>query len=124
MYDEDVYKEFIGKTLTDACQGDDELTFTCDDGSVYRLYHEQGCCEDVHIEDIDGPLDVLIGSPITWAESVTNSDLPKKEEWDDSYTWTFIKFGTVKGSVTIRFYGTSNGYYSEDADFAKIKEPS
>lgn len=106
-----------GKTLASIERnGDEELIFTLDTGERYRMYHWQDCCESVTIEDICGDLNNLIGSPLVEAEEVTNSS---ETDWG-SETWTFYKLGTAKGFVTIRWYGESNGYYSESVDFERI----
>lgn len=119
--------ELVGKTLVDiqGAQVDgEEIIFTCSDGTKYKMYHEQDCCESVYIEDICGDVDCLLNTPITMAEDISNecADMgPKDPEWhDDSHTWTWYKLATVKGYVTIRWYGESNGYYSESVDFLKL----
>lgn len=68
-----------------------------------------------------GDVNDLIGQKIVLAEVNTNSDKPR-EDYEDSFTWTFYKLATQKGYVDIRWYGTSNGYYSEAVDFVKIKD--
>lgn len=98
----------------------DELWFYTTDGEVYKMFHAQDCCESVWIEDICGDSDDLIGAEILLAEEVTNEDEGPLNEWDESYTWTFYKLATDKGHVTIRWYGTSNGYYSESVDFIRV----
>lgn len=117
----------VGKTIScitmpDEYDCQDMILFECTDGSVYLMYHEQDCCESVEIEDINGDLDNLIGRYLALAEmSCSNEADLKDEDEDASYTWTFYRFGTVKGFVDIRWYGTSNGYYSESVDFVKLK---
>ena len=112
--------ELLGKTLSSIeVTGDDEVIFTTDDGAIYKLYHEQDCCESVVVEEVIGDLADLVGAPILMAEEVSNADAPVLPD-EDSYTWTFYKFATIKGYVTIRWLGTSNGYYSESVDFMKV----
>ena len=111
----------IGMTMrgvSPASKGSEELVFTAEDGTTFRFYHGQDCCENVAIEDICGDLADLIGSPITQAEEVVSEPdaEPKPGEYAESWTWTFYKFATVKGGVTVRWLGESNGYYSESVD--------
>lgn len=117
--------ELLGKTLvsiTGAKEGNDEIIFECSDGSKYRMYHEQDCCETVTIEDICGYINSLIDNPLTMAEDVSNTmDIPIIDKMVYSCTWTLYKFATVRGYVTIRWYGESNGYYSERVDFEKLR---
>ena len=115
----------VGKTLDSVEVNDakDEITFVTTDGETYQMYHDQDCCESVYIEDIVGDMQDLVGSPILLAESSSNSEDPPATEYEpDSYTWTYYKFATIKGYVDIRWYGSSNGYYSESVDFCKTNE--
>lgn len=94
-----------------------ELVFTTNDKRIFKLYHRQECCEDVSIDDIVGNLKHLVGEPILMAEKVSNVEQPPLNKNENSYTWTFYKFATIKGYVTIKWYGTSSGYYSEKVNF-------
>jgi hypothetical protein len=114
--------EFKGKTLVhhNFNADENEITFTFSDGSVYRMYHDQDCCESVTVEEIIGDMDDLIGSPILEAEEATNAD-SEPPQYAESFTWTFYKLGTIKGHVNIRWLGMSNGYYSESVNIARVE---
>lgn len=105
-----ILEEFIGKTFNkvEVSKWKDELSFFIED-KVYKLIHIQECCEEVFIEDICGNLKDLINEPILMAEEYFSTT---KEA-----TYTFYKFATRKGYVTVRWYGTSNGCYSESVSF-------
>lgn len=51
----------------------DRLIFTSEDGQIYEMSHDQNCCEAVSIENIEGSLKDLTGSPITLAKESSNS---------------------------------------------------
>lgn len=95
------------------------LLFEITDFEKYIMFHEQGCCEWVYLNDICGDLEDLIGTPILMAEEVSRK--AEELENEESATWTFYKLATIKGYVTLRWLGVSNGYYSESVDFRELK---
>lgn len=108
----------MGKTVISIIgtnAGDEEFIMECSDGTRIRFFHQQDCCENVSIDQIDGHITHLIGSPIIMAEEV--SEEGPTSEYGDSSTWTFYKFATMNGYVTVKWLGTSNGYYSESVGY-------
>ena len=100
-------------------KGSGKVEFVCKNGSIVIFYHEQDCCESVWLEDSDGLINKTdIFTDCNWCEveEVVAYGNPLDKD-DESCTWTFYKFKTNKGYDTLRWYGTSNGYYSEGVDF-------
>lgn len=113
------FEDLKGKTLIEIIgnKDSDQLYFKTADLQLFEMMHYQDCCESVYIEDIVGDLEDVIGSPILLAEEVSQDG----EEGYGSSTWTFYKLQTIKGAVTIRWFGSSNGYYSESVSFSKYE---
>ena len=103
---------FIGKQFFYIDKEDDEIFFYCNDGKIYQMYHEQDSCESVYIEKVEGDINDLINSDILNVEVFTK---PKKVSYGTS-TLTFYKLKTSKGTVTIKWFGNSNGHHSESVD--------
>lgn len=124
MADTAEFSDLVGRTLTRAERiGDDRIEFDDTNGNKFALWHCQDCCESVEIESITGDLEDLVGTPILLAEEASSDNAPadvKRDYTPESETWTFYKLRTIKGSVDIRWFGESNGYYSEGVDFDQL----
>jgi hypothetical protein len=121
------FESLVGKTLRSvegAKKHSRVITFETTTGEKFEMDHEQDCCESVLVEDVCGEVEDLIGSPIVQAEVSTNrNDNPSGVptlEYQDSFTWTFYRIATAKGQVVLRWYGESNGYYSETVSFKRL----
>lgn len=114
------FESLLGKTLARVEVADDKETvlFATTEGRLFRQWHSQDCCENVQVEDVVGDLTDLIGSPLLLAEE--SSREATSDEAGESGTWTFYKLATINGSVTIRWLGSSNGYYSESVYFDEV----
>lgn len=122
------FADLLGKTLASITGevGGEEINIKCADGSEYKMYHSQDCCESVSIESIVGDLSDLIGHPILKADEATSAETPfgyKHDYEPESQTWTFYKLATIRGYVDIRWFGSSNGYYGEGVNFAQTVTP-
>ncbi len=97
-----------------------DVIFFTEEGN-YVLKHDNDCCESVSLEDFDGDPSDLVGLVLE-AEEVDNVDDPGRleEDRENSYTWTFYKIATAKGHITLRWYGSSNGNYSESVRLRRV----
>ena len=141
-YEEDVYydslsfisggydiDEMLGKTIVKIIINDKNgkefgksstsIKMETSDGTVYS-FHGEDEGSQIYIESVVGDLEDLIGNPLLQAEMVTNKENSSRIRGEGGYTWTFYKFATVKGYVTIRWLGDDwSGYYGEEVAMAK-----
>jgi uncharacterized protein YifE (UPF0438 family) len=134
-----------GKTIESVNIGnaDEQVIFNTTCGKKYIMEHQQDCCESVSLDDVIGDWEDILGTEILAAYESASEDLdearrgvltpdeqfldklattPHEDPEDyESQTWTFYAIRTIKGTVTLRWYGTSNGYYSESVDFWEEK---
>lgn len=100
--------------------GGDTMEFYDANGGGFRFFHKQGCCERVEIVELIGDLSDLVGEPILMAYGWSNALDEDDRYSSNSCTWTFYRFGTIKGAVAVRWLGSSNSNYSEKVDIERF----
>ena len=110
-------ENLVGLTPTSIVAEEDEITLNFEGGASIRFYHEQNCCENVWVEDVNGDWDDLLNTTLLVIDERVSYDAPNDSEEIDSDSWTFYTFRSIKGSVDVRWHGSSNGYYSTSVDW-------
>lgn len=116
-----VLKGLVLESFEEA-RGPDEIRIQAS-GKKFRMFHDQDCCETVDIESIhfvpESGKAKMIGETILDAVEYTMLD-KRSDEGEGTYTYYTLRTDSV--TITIRWWGTSNGYYSEEADFCRVLE--
>lgn len=110
--------DIVGMRVASVFHDNEELIFNLMNGDKIRLYHAQDCCESVELIDADYYADDFTNCTIIHAEESTdenNTDYGHE-------TWTFYRIRSNKGFMFLRWWGESNGYYSEAIDIEYIKK--
>lgn len=107
----------IDKVIKD--EADEWVALVLDTGETYVAFHEQDCCEHVWVTDY-GDIESAVGEYLMQLESVSNEGGEELPDDQGSHTWTFVNVRTDKDTYQLRFYGTSNGCYSEDAQWYRL----
>ena len=110
------FSDLSGQTIVNiqGDKGDEFAVLTLADGRQMGMAHIQDCCESVTLESIRGDIEMVVGHEIEYAAETSGSAEPALSFLDDSHTWTYYYIRTEGGSIVIRWYGTSNRYYSEN----------
>ncbi len=118
FYEEFKFEDLKGKTLVKIEQDTaDWLYLTDSEGNKYRMYPDN----DVWLEDVCGEFKDILNQEILLAECVEEYSTDNNDDdYDECQQWTFYKLSTLKGSITLRWFGSSNGYYSIDVDFGRL----
>jgi hypothetical protein len=104
--------DLVGRVPISVGANEDDTVFelVCKDGWKLTLCHDRDCCEDVYLEDVVGSVEDLLDTPVLEASERSNETHDR--EAMSLTRWTFYHLVTAKGSVTLRWCGESNGYYS------------
>ena len=109
-------EELEGQTITLIEQGESDVIIETKEGKRYRMYHEQNCCEAVYVDEVKGSFSDVYGSPVIAACEEIGHDT------HDYGTCTLTTFHLItdNGELSIKWNGSSNGYYSESVYFVEM----
>lgn len=110
---------FSGRTITKVEGlelGETKIYIYFSEDEYIKMYHQQDCCENVDLDDICGNTELEGAIFYELVEKKSDVELEAKEEYEESWTWTFYTIKTSKGYLDLRWYGSSNGYYGEGVD--------
>ena len=126
------FKKMVGEIISEITLKTDDnnyeqLIFKTESGKIFKMFHENDCCEIVYLEDvIGGRLTDLLGETVVDVDIKTNSVKNNKntEEYEYYfYEYYFYEIKTNVNTITLRWYGESD-YYSAYVDFEEITENS
>ena len=129
-YDNEVpLNELVGRTISQITgleTESEEVHIHTKCGREYVVVHLKQCCEEVCLIDFTGDAQDLVGAVILSAEACSNTDGDLEDQYGGrrEETWTFYKIETTKGGIWMRWFGSSNGFYSTEVNFVWANNPA
>ena len=105
--------DLLNSVVTNIDLDNDRVRIELENGSAFIMEHDQECCESVYITDGKNEMRELVGYKIVDA----TCEVSEGESEYGSATKTDFTFKTDEKTVVLRWFGESNGYYSESVDF-------
>ena len=97
------------KSVTGCHKGSEYMEICFTDG-LKAIFEPANYMANVEIEDVNGDPQGMVGNLITLVEVISDLDSANN-------TWTYYRFATLDGYIDIRWFGSSNGYYSEKVNW-------
>jgi len=122
------FKKMVGEIISEITLKTDDnnyeqLIFKTESGKIFKMFHENDCCEIVYLEDvIGGRLTDLLGETVVDVDIKTNS-IKNNKNTEIYIEYYFYEIKTNENTITLRWYGDSE-YYSAYVDFEEITENS
>ncbi len=101
------------KSIAGLHEGSEEVIISFTDGTEIVQNHDQNCCEEVSVSQVDGDIKRHLNAELYTIEEKTQD---MGDAADETGTWTFYTMVTSRGYLDWRWQGESNGYYSESVD--------